>query len=119
MIRQSAARSIFISVLSAIERYRPATGPSPDIDPLRSELEKDDRIASPFKSAYVAAKHGILELTKTVALELAEHGIAANAICPGYVPTPLVERQIPETEGPHADGGAGRSRCSSPRATDG
>lgn len=54
-------------------------------------------VASPFKSAYVAAKHGILGLTKTVALETAEHGITANAICPGYVLTPLVERQIPET----------------------
>jgi len=54
-------------------------------------------VASPFKSAYVAAKHGILGLTKTVALELAEHGITANAICPGYVLTPLVEKQIPET----------------------
>lgn len=54
-------------------------------------------VASPFKSAYVAAKHGILGLTKAVALELAEHGITANAICPGYVLTPLVEKQIPET----------------------
>jgi 3-hydroxybutyrate dehydrogenase len=54
-------------------------------------------VASPFKSAYVAAKHGIAGLTKTVALELAEHGITANAICPGYVLTPLVEKQIPET----------------------
>lgn len=54
-------------------------------------------VASPFKSAYVAAKHGILGLTKTVALELAEHGVTANAICPGYVLTPLVEKQIPET----------------------
>ncbi len=54
-------------------------------------------VASPFKSAYVAAKHGIAGLTKTVALETAEHGITANAICPGYVLTPLVERQIPET----------------------
>ena len=53
-------------------------------------------VASPFKSAYVAAKHGILGLTKTVALELAEHGITANAICPGYVMTPLVRKQIPE-----------------------
>ncbi|HKV00042.1 MAG TPA: 3-hydroxybutyrate dehydrogenase [Vineibacter sp.] len=53
-------------------------------------------VASPFKSAYVAAKHGILGLTRTVALEVAEHGITANAICPGYVMTPLVERQIPE-----------------------
>jgi 3-hydroxybutyrate dehydrogenase len=54
-------------------------------------------VASPFKSAYVAAKHGVLGLTKTVALETAEHGITANAICPGYVLTPLVEKQIPET----------------------
>ncbi len=54
-------------------------------------------VASPFKSAYVAAKHGVAGLTKTVALEGAEHGITANAICPGYVLTPLVERQIPDT----------------------
>jgi 3-hydroxybutyrate dehydrogenase len=54
-------------------------------------------VASPFKSAYVAAKHGIAGLTKTVALEAAEHGVTANAICPGYVLTPLVEKQIPDT----------------------
>ena len=54
-------------------------------------------IASPFKSAYVAAKHGIVGLTKTVALETAEHGITVNAICPAYVWTPLVEKQIPDT----------------------
>lgn len=54
-------------------------------------------VASPFKSAYVAAKHGIAGLTKTVALEAATFGITANAICPGYVWTPLVEKQIPET----------------------
>jgi 3-hydroxybutyrate dehydrogenase len=54
-------------------------------------------VASPFKSAYVAAKHGIAGLTKTVALEVAEHGITMNAICPGYVWTPLVEKQIPDT----------------------
>ena len=52
--------------------------------------------ASPFKSAYVAAKHGVLGLTKTVALEVAEQGITCNAICPGYVLTPLVEAQIPD-----------------------
>lgn len=54
-------------------------------------------IASPFKSAYVAAKHGIAGLTKTVALELAQSGITANTVCPGYVLTPLVEKQIPDT----------------------
>ena len=54
-------------------------------------------VASPFKSAYVAAKHGIIGLTKTVALEGAEHGITCNAICPGYVWTPLVENQIEAT----------------------
>jgi 3-hydroxybutyrate dehydrogenase len=54
-------------------------------------------VASPFKSAYVAAKHGVLGLTKTVALEAAEHGVTCNAICPGYVWTPLVENQIGDT----------------------
>jgi 3-hydroxybutyrate dehydrogenase len=54
-------------------------------------------VASPFKAAYVAAKHGIAGLTKTVALEAAEAGITVNAICPGYVWTPLVEKQIPDT----------------------
>jgi len=54
-------------------------------------------VASPFKSAYVSAKHGILGLTKTVALEVAEQGITCNAVCPGYVLTPLVEKQIPDT----------------------
>jgi len=51
-------------------------------------------IASPFKSAYTAAKHGLVGLTKSVALEVAEAGVTANAICPGYVRTPLVEKQI-------------------------
>jgi 3-hydroxybutyrate dehydrogenase len=54
-------------------------------------------VASPFKSAYVAAKHGIVGLTKTVALETAQHGITVNAICPAYVLTELVEKQIPDT----------------------
>ena len=54
-------------------------------------------VASPFKSAYVAAKHGVLGFTKTIALEVAEKGITVNAICPGYVLTPLVEKQIPDT----------------------
>jgi 3-hydroxybutyrate dehydrogenase len=54
-------------------------------------------VASPFKSAYVAAKHGIAGLTKVLALELARHGVTANCISPGYVWTPLVENQIPDT----------------------
>lgn len=54
-------------------------------------------VASPFKSAYVSAKHGVLGFTKTAALEVAQHGITVNAICPGYVLTPLVEKQIPDT----------------------
>lgn len=54
-------------------------------------------VASPFKSAYVAAKHGLAGLTKTVALESAQQNITVNAICPGYVRTPLVENQIADT----------------------
>jgi 3-hydroxybutyrate dehydrogenase len=54
-------------------------------------------VASEFKSAYVAAKHGLLGFTKTIALEGAQFGITANAICPGYVHTPLVDKQIPDT----------------------
>ena len=54
-------------------------------------------VASPYKSAYVAAKHGVGGLTKTVALEAATHGVTCNAICPGYVRTALVEKQIPDT----------------------
>ena len=54
-------------------------------------------VASPFKAAYVAAKHGIAGLTKVVALEGAEHGVRCNAICPGYVHTPLVDAQISDT----------------------
>ena len=54
-------------------------------------------VASPFKAAYVAAKHGIAGLSKVVALELATHGVTSNCISPGYVWTPLVEKQIPET----------------------
>lgn len=54
-------------------------------------------VASPYKSAYVAAKHGVAGLTKTVALEAAPFGVTVNAICPAYVLTPLVEKQIPDT----------------------
>jgi 3-hydroxybutyrate dehydrogenase len=57
--------------------------------------------ASPYKAAYVSAKHGVLGLIKTLALEGAEHGITANAVCPGYVRTPLVERQIPDQAQAH------------------
>jgi 3-hydroxybutyrate dehydrogenase len=53
-------------------------------------------VASPFKSAYVAAKHGVAGFTKSTALEAAEHGITVNAVCPGYVSTPLVQKQIPD-----------------------
>ncbi len=58
-------------------------------------------VASPFKAAYVAAKHAIVGLTKVVALETAENGITVNAICPGYVWTPLVERQIADQAKSH------------------
>jgi 3-hydroxybutyrate dehydrogenase len=51
-------------------------------------------VASPFKAAYVSAKHGVVGLVKTLALEGAEHGIMATAVCPGYVRTPLVEGQV-------------------------
>ncbi len=54
-------------------------------------------IASPYKAAYVTAKHGVVGMTKTIALETAQNGITCNAICPGYVKTPLVEAQIPNT----------------------
>ncbi len=58
-------------------------------------------VASPYKAAYVAAKHGVLGLTKVTALETAEDGITCNAICPGYVRTPLVERQIDDQARAH------------------
>jgi 3-hydroxybutyrate dehydrogenase len=58
-------------------------------------------IASPFKAAYVAAKHGMIGLTKVTALEGAEHGVTCNAICPGYVWTPLVEKQIDDQARAH------------------
>jgi 3-hydroxybutyrate dehydrogenase len=57
--------------------------------------------ASPFKAAYVAAKHGLIGLSKTVAIELAEFGVTSNTICPGYVKTPLVEKQIADQAKAH------------------
>ena len=62
-----------------------------------STASAHSKVASPFKSAYVTAKHGLLGLTKTVALETATHGVTVNFISPGYVWTPLVESQIPDT----------------------
>ena len=62
-----------------------------------STASAHSKVASPFKGAYNAAKHGLDGFTKTIALELAEHGITANCISPGYVWTPLVENQIPDT----------------------
>jgi 3-hydroxybutyrate dehydrogenase len=58
-------------------------------------------VASAYKVAYVAAKHGIVGMTKVVALDLAEFGITCNAICPGYVNTPLVQKQIPDQAKTH------------------
>ncbi len=58
-------------------------------------------VASPYKTAYVAAKHGVAGLTKTVALEVASHGITVNAIAPGYVDTPLVEQQLDDAAKSH------------------
>jgi 3-hydroxybutyrate dehydrogenase len=58
-------------------------------------------VASPLKSGYVAAKHGVLGLVRTLALEGADHGIIASAVCPGYVRTPLVEKQIPDQAKQH------------------
>ncbi len=62
-----------------------------------STASAHSKVASPFKAAYIAAKHGLDGLTKTAALELATHGVTANCVSPGYVWTPLVENQIPET----------------------
>ena len=65
-------------------------------DAWKASASLHGKVASPFKAAYIAAKHGVLGLTKVLALEVAEHGITSNAICPAYVRTPLVEKQIEE-----------------------
>ena len=57
--------------------------------------------ASPFKSAYVAAKHGLIGLSKTVAIEIAEYDVTCNTICPGHVKTPLVDKQIADQARAH------------------
>ena len=76
-------------------------------------------VASPFKAAYVSAKHGIAGLTKTVALEVATMGITVNCISPGYVWTPLVEKQIPDTMKARGhDRGTGQARRVARRAAD-
>jgi 3-hydroxybutyrate dehydrogenase len=59
-------------------------------------------VASPYKSAYISAKHGLNGLTKTIALEAAEKGVTVNAVCPSYVRTPLVEKQIADQAKVHA-----------------
>jgi len=88
-----------INLSSAFHTTRAALGPmkARGFGRIINVASAHGLVASPFKSAYVAAKHGVLGLTKTVALECAESGVTVNAICPGYVRTPLVEAQIPDT----------------------
>lgn len=86
------ARSGGKALYSAADMTRPA-----EIADMVRAASAHSLVASPFKAAYVAAKHGIAGLTKTVALECAEAGITVNAISPGYVLTPLVQAQIPDT----------------------
>jgi len=88
-----------INLSSAFHTTRAALGPmkARGFGRIINVASAHGLVASPFKSAYVAAKHGVLGLTKTVALECAEFGVTVNAICPGYVRTPLVEAQIPDT----------------------
>ena len=70
---------------------------SAKMGPRRSTASAHSLVASPFKSAYVTAKHGLAGLTKTAALEVATFGVTVNCVSPGYVWTPLVEKQIPDT----------------------
>ena len=88
-----------LNLSAAFHTIRTAFGPMKDAGWGRiiNVASAHGLVASPFKSAYVAAKHGIVGLTKTVALEGARFGVTCNAICPGYVWTPLVENQIGDT----------------------
>ena len=88
-----------LNLSSAFHAIRTAFGPMKDAGWGRiiNIASAHGLIASPFKSAYVAAKHGVIGLTKTVGLEGARFGVTCNAICPGYVWTPLVENQIEDT----------------------
>ncbi|WP_194953974.1 3-hydroxybutyrate dehydrogenase [Sphingopyxis solisilvae] len=88
-----------LNLSAAFHTIRTAFGPMKEVGWGRivNVASAHGLVASPFKSAYVAAKHGIVGLTKTVALEGARHGVTCNAICPGYVWTPLVENQIGDT----------------------
>lgn len=90
---------IALNLSAAFHTIRAAFGPMKDAGWGRiiNVASAHGLVASPFKSAYVAAKHGVVGLTKTVALEGARHGVTCNAICPGYVWTPLVENQIGDT----------------------
>lgn len=88
-----------LNLSAAFHTIRTAFGPMKDAGWGRiiNVASAHGLVASPHKSAYVAAKHGIVGLTRTVALEGARHGVTCNAICPGYVWTPLVENQIADT----------------------
>ncbi len=88
-----------LNLSAAFHTIRTAFGPMKDAGWGRivNVASAHGLVASPYKSAYVAAKHGIVGLTRTVALEGARHGVTCNAICPGYVWTPLVENQIADT----------------------
>ncbi len=94
---------IAINLSSAFHTTRAALGPMMDRGWGRivNIASAHGLVASPYKSAYVAAKHGMLGLTKVTALEAAEKGVTCNAICPGYVWTPLVEKQIPDQAKAH------------------
>ncbi len=94
---------IAINLSSAFHTIRAVLGPMMDRGWGRivNIASAHGLVASPYKSAYVAAKHGLVGLTKVTALEAAEKGVTANAICPGYVWTPLVEKQIPDQARAH------------------